>query len=315
MRGVRDDMDASPGGPHYPPPPSVSRQECDYREPSETLPVLRDSSQLPGVRTQFLEAAQEVISGIHQGMSVLGVRQSAARGLPVAHFEGLEAVRQTDVQTLDQALVEIQRLRAALRTTQACVSLRSSQRIHVQQQSASQSPTQPIMPQTVERTQPEASSSSQAPTGRHCANPLPAPHSDTGSHFHFAVKPREPPTFSGDRGQDVTRWLDKVNDFLALTKLPEEQAVIYTIMLLKGNAEAWWRSEFQKRGNTRPRTAAELQQLIRTAFDSPLREQRALTELLRLQQKRGETVSSYMARLKTILYKISFFDDEQTALH
>ena len=53
-------------------------------------------------------------------------------------------------------------------------------------------------------------------------------------------------------------WLGKVNDFLALTRLPEEQAVIYTIMLLTGNARAWWQSEFQKRGNTRPNTVAEL---------------------------------------------------------
>ena len=93
MPGAGDDMDARSGGPHHPPSPSVSLHEWDSREPSETLLVLRDSSQLPGMRTQFLEAAQEVIHGIHQGMSVLGVRQSAARGLPMAGLEGMGAAR------------------------------------------------------------------------------------------------------------------------------------------------------------------------------------------------------------------------------
>ena len=177
-------------------------------------------------------------------MPVLGVHQSAAQGLPVAGFEEMGAARPADVETLDQALAKIQRLRAAVRTTQAFVSLGSSQPVYAQHQLPSQSTTQPIVPQRVERTQLEASSALQTSTDGHCANPLPPPHSDVGSQFHFTVKPKEPPTFSGDRGQDVIMWLGKVNDFLALTRLPEEQSVIYTIMLLTGNARAWWQSDF-----------------------------------------------------------------------
>ena len=114
MRGAGGSMDSRSGGPHHPPSSSASLHQWDTREPVEALPVLRDSSQLPGQRTQILEAAQEVVSGIHQGMSVLGVRQSAARGLPMARSMEQETVRQADIQTLDQALAEIQRLRAAL---------------------------------------------------------------------------------------------------------------------------------------------------------------------------------------------------------
>ena len=126
MPAAGDDMDASSGGPHHSPPPSASFQQLYTREPSATLPILGDSSQLPGVRTQFWETAQEVISGIHQGMSVLRLAE-------------LEAVMQANQQILDRMLAETQRIRAVESSMHACVSSGSAQHTHVQHQSPLQS--------------------------------------------------------------------------------------------------------------------------------------------------------------------------------
>ena len=122
------------------------------------------------------------------------------------------------------------------------------------------------------------------------------------------IKPQDPLTFSGDKGQDVITWLGMIDDFLELTQPTEAQAVVYTIMALIGNARAWWQSEYQSRGYTRPATIAELKMLIRAAFESPVREQRARTELLRLSQRQGENAQAYMARTKALLTKIPGYD-------
>ena len=53
---------------------------------------------------------------------------------------------------------------------------------------------------------------------------------------------------------------------------------------------------------------------MRAAFESPLREQRARTELVRLIYGYDETVPCYMARLKILLTKIPEHDI-QMALH
>ena len=89
-----DDREISLGGSHHSlSPVSQASQSCTI-EPSEMLPVARASSELPGAGTSLWEAAQEVVSGIHQGMSVLGVRQSATRGVLVTCIEELETMRQ-----------------------------------------------------------------------------------------------------------------------------------------------------------------------------------------------------------------------------
>ena len=77
--------------------------------------------------------------------------------------------------------------------------------------------------------QPEASSALQTPTDGHLASPKPPQRTEAEPQFRFTVKPREPPTFSGDGGQDVIVWLGIVNDFLELTRLPKQQAVAYII--------------------------------------------------------------------------------------
>jgi hypothetical protein len=127
--------------------------------------------------------------------------------------------------------------------------------------------------------------------------------------FQCTIKPRDPPHFSGEKGQDVITWLGMVDDYFAVTSPPtERQAVAYMILLLSGNARAWWQAEYQSRGYTRPDTVAELQMLLRAAFESPVREQRARTELLRLQQRSGENAATYMARTKALLTRVPGYD-------
>ena len=116
------------------------------------------------------------------------------------------------------------------------------------------------------------------------------------SLFNVSIKPREPPAFTRDKGQDVVAWLHQVDDYLEFVQLDERQAVAYIILLLHGNARVWWEAEFVARGYCRPDTVAELQLLLRTTFESPVQEQRARTELLNLQQWLGENASAYMAR-------------------
>ena len=74
-------------------------------------------------------------------------------------------------------------------------------------------------------------------------------------------------------------WLHQVDNYLAFVKPDEEQAVAYMILLLKDNALLWWEAEYIARGYRRPDTVAELKLLLRNAFESPVREQQACSEL------------------------------------
>ena len=133
------------------------------------------------------------------------------------------------------------------------------------------------------------------------------------SLFNVSIKPREPPPFSGDKGQDVVAWLHQVDDYLEFVQPDERQAVAYIILLLHGNARIWWEAEYVARGHHRPNSVLELKLLLRTAFESPVREQRARSELLNLQQRTGENASTYMARTRALLHKVPGYD-EKTAL-
>ena len=57
------------------------------------------------------------------------------------------------------------------------------------------------------------------------------------------------------------------------------------------------------RGNKRPESIEEFKLLLRAQFESPVREQRARTELLTLAQKKGENAVTYMARTKSLLHR------------
>ena len=140
-----------------------------------------------------------------------------------------------------------------------------------------------------------------------------APPAHQSSLFNVSIKPREPPPFSGDKGQDVVAWLHQVDDYLEFVQPDERQAVAYIILLLHGNARIWWEAEYVARGQHRPDSVLELKLLLRSAFESPVREQRARSELLNLQQRSGENASTYMARTRALLHKVPGYD-EKTAL-
>ena len=78
------------------------------------------------------------------------------------------------------------------------------------------------------------------------------------SLFNVSIKPREPPPFSGDKGQDVVAWLHQVDDYLEFVQPDERQAVAYIILLLHGNARVWWEAEYVARGYCWADTVAEL---------------------------------------------------------
>ena len=81
------------------------------------------------------------------------------------------------------------------------------------------------------------------------------------SPFSVHIKPREPPVFSGERGQDVVTWLRTVEDYLEFVTCSERQAIAYIILLLAGNARVWWDSEYVSRGYRRPDTLEEFKML------------------------------------------------------
>ena len=62
------------------------------------------------------------------------------------------------------------------------------------------------------------------------------------------------------------------------------------------------------RGNKRPESIEEFKLLLRAQFESPVREQRARTELLTLAQKKGENAVTYMARTKSLLHRVPGYD-------
>ena len=139
------------------------------------------------------------------------------------------------------------------------------------------------------------------------------PMQPCGAMFNVSIRPREPPAFTGAKGQDITEWLRQVDDYFALVQHREDQAVAYIILLLQGNARCWWDAECVSRGGHRPTTLAELKMLLCAQFESPVRENRARAELLRLAQKADENASTYMARTKMLLSKVPNYDTK-TAL-
>ena len=128
------------------------------------------------------------------------------------------------------------------------------------------------------------------------------------SPFSVHIKPREPPVFTGERGQDVVTWLRTVDDYLEFVTCSERQAIAYIILLLAGNARVWWDSEFISRGYQRPDTIEEFKILLRAQFESPVRETRARTELLNLSQRKGENACTYMARTHSLLHRVPGYD-------
>ena len=75
----------------------------------------------------------------------------------------------------------------------------------------------------------------------------------------------------------------------------ERQAVAYLILLLKDNVRLWWEAEFVARGYRRSDMVLELKLLLQNAFESPVHEQQAHSELLSLQRRSGENANMYMA--------------------
>jgi hypothetical protein len=132
----------------------------------------------------------------------------------------------------------------------------------------------------------------------------------TTSPFSLNIKPREPPVFTGERGQDFVSWLRTVEDYLEVMTCSEQQAIVYVISLLAGNARIWWDAECISRGNKRPESLEELKGLLRAQFESPIRENRAKTKLLKLSQKKGEDSCTYMARMKSLLHKVPGFEEK-----
>ena len=135
---------------------------------------------------------------------------------------------------------------------------------------------------------------------------LPGQHQ--ASPFSVHIKPREPPVFTGERGQDVVTWLRTVEDYLEFVTCSERQAIAYIVLLLAGNARVWWDAEYVSRGYRRPDSLEEFKMLLKTQFESPVRENRARTELLSLAQRKGENACTYMARTKTLLHKVPGYD-------
>ena len=135
----------------------------------------------------------------------------------------------------------------------------------------------------------------------------------TASPFLVHIRPREPPVFTGERGQDFISWLRTIEDYLDCISCSEQQAIVYVILLLAGDARIWWDAAFSSRGNKRPESLEELKGLLRAQFDSPIRESHARTKLLKLTQKKGEDACTYMARTKSLLYRVPGFE-EKTAL-
>ena len=89
----------------------------------------------------------------------------------------------------------------------------------------------------------------------------------------------------------------------------EQQAIVYIIMLLADDARVWWDAECTLRGNKRPESLEELKGLLRAQFESPIRESRARTKLLKLSQRKGEDACSYMARTKSLLHRVPGVDE------
>ena len=127
---------------------------------------------------------------------------------------------------------------------------------------------------TQQSTQPTGDASPSAPPLAaepwSFSQPLSQARPDTSQKpFSVHIKPREPPVFTGEKGQDVVSWLRTVEDYLEFVTCSERQAIAYVILLLSGNARIWWDSEFLSRGNKRPESIEEFKLLLRPSL-SPL---------------------------------------------
>ena len=128
--------------------------------------------------------------------------------------------------------------------------------------------------------------------------------SSSGHRLQIQMKPKEPPTFTGRKDQDVDIWLHQVEDYFALTKPSDEDGVAYLVLLLSHFARDWWEAEVKAHRGRQPSTIEEMKMLLREAFSSPLRERHARAEIRNLRQKQGEDYREYASRFKSLLARL-----------
>ena len=137
---------------------------------------------------------------------------------------------------------------------------------------------------------------------RQASTSLPA--SPSGSRLQIQMRPKEPPSFSGKKDQDVDIWLHQIDDYFALTKPTDSDGVAYLVLQLSGFARDWWEAEIKSAHGRYPSTIEEMKVLLRAAFSSPLHERKARAEIRNLRQGQNEDYREYAARYKSLLARL-----------
>ena len=118
------------------------------------------------------------------------------------------------------------------------------------------------------------------------------------------IKPKDPPSFKGALDEDVSAWLQTLDDFQWFTRMTDEQIYGYAVMQLQGDARVWWNG-LLKGDDDQPRNWAEFKTVLEDRFKSKVLEREARAQLRVIRQGQGESVRSYASRFQKILAQIT----------
>jgi hypothetical protein len=117
--------------------------------------------------------------------------------------------------------------------------------------------------------------------------------------FETSVKFPAPAKFNGTQPR-VDNWLIEVDRFVKIHNMSEHHSILYTAMLLTGNAQTWWNSLEMKQES--PSTWTTMQQEIYKYFRPVNEERLASDKIYNLKQYKG--VQDYISQFNDLTVKI-----------
>ncbi|KAG2213699.1 hypothetical protein INT45_002553 [Circinella minor] len=118
---------------------------------------------------------------------------------------------------------------------------------------------------------------------------------------------REPDTYNGDRNLDAAKsWAISVERYLTMAKLGEHEWVDYAAILLRGEAEVWWRQQ-ERRGDVDDWT--DFKKRLLGAFSPPNALQVARNQLAVLSQT--SSVAAYVTQFQAAWATVPSMTDEE----
>ncbi|XP_057871152.1 uncharacterized protein LOC131077629 isoform X1 [Cryptomeria japonica] len=158
-------------------------------------------------------------------------------------------------------------------------------------------PTQPSFLARVELTQEEEELNPTKDDFNACIDSYSRLNPDVNKDIQHKVSKLSLPTFDGSGEVTAQAWVQKLDTYLSLSPMTEDEAIKFAILHFNGIAHEWWQHELIVQGHPSMVTYADFAQRLIDRFDSNDPELR-FKELAQLKQ-RG-SIEEYVAEFQRI---------------